>query len=89
MPRTEIWGRWKLTLAGLIDDQNLALWPSIGVLFLLVLLLVTFVVLPVSATERHYLTTSPLLGFLLMSVRSFTLYAIEGNRWSMDIARLT
>ncbi|GAD94411.1 hypothetical protein UREG_07549 [Paecilomyces variotii No. 5] len=55
-------------VVGLVDDQNLALWPSIAVLFLLVLLLLTFAVLPASATERHYLTTSPLLGFLLMSI---------------------
>jgi hypothetical protein len=44
--------------------------PWIGVfgLVLLVLALLSFAVLPATITSRHYLTTSPVIGFTFMAV---------------------
>jgi hypothetical protein len=44
--------------------------PWIGVfdLVLLLIALFSFAILPVATTSRHYLTTSPLIGFIFMAV---------------------
>ncbi|KAL2871178.1 uncharacterized protein BJX67DRAFT_377781 [Aspergillus lucknowensis] len=52
------------------DDFSSAMVPWIGLAVLVIMIVsaLTFIVLPVSATQRHYLTTSPLMGFIFMSI---------------------
>ncbi|KAL2829380.1 hypothetical protein BJY01DRAFT_255023 [Aspergillus pseudoustus] len=52
------------------DDFTLEMVPWIGVfgIVLLVIALLSFAVLPTSTTSRHYLTTSPIIGFTFMAV---------------------
>jgi hypothetical protein len=45
-------------------------WIGLAVLILMVISALTYIVLPTSATQRHYLTSSPLMGFIFMSVCS-------------------
>lgn len=58
-----------LISVGLIDEQRIALWPCIPVLILLFLFLLTFAIFPANMTGRHYLSTSPLIGFVFITVR--------------------
>lgn len=53
---------------GLTDHVRVALWPSIPVLILLVWLLVTYAIFPANVTDRHYLTVSPVIGFIFITV---------------------
>ncbi|KAL4922635.1 hypothetical protein BDW62DRAFT_435 [Aspergillus aurantiobrunneus] len=43
-------------------------WIALVVLVLMLVSALTFIVLPVSDTQRHYLTSSPLMGFIFMSI---------------------
>ncbi|KAL4910565.1 hypothetical protein BDW74DRAFT_184444 [Aspergillus multicolor] len=43
-------------------------WIALGVLVLMVISALTYILLPVEDTQRHYLTSSPLMGFIFMSV---------------------
>ncbi|KAL3478511.1 hypothetical protein BJX99DRAFT_104714 [Aspergillus californicus] len=52
------------------DDFNADIVPWIGlaVLVLMIISGLTYIVLPTSDTQRHYLTSSPLMGFIFMSI---------------------
>ncbi|KAL4871482.1 hypothetical protein BDV12DRAFT_194248 [Aspergillus spectabilis] len=43
-------------------------WIGLAVLILMVISALTYIVLPTSETQRHYLTSSPLMGFIFMAV---------------------
>ncbi|KAL4877427.1 hypothetical protein BJY04DRAFT_222176 [Aspergillus karnatakaensis] len=43
-------------------------WIGLAVLILMVISALTYILLPTSETQRHYLTSSPLAGFIFMSV---------------------
>lgn len=49
--------------------MQLAGWCAIAVVVSMVFMGATYAVLPTSATARHYLTTAPMIGFILVSVR--------------------
>ncbi|KAL4927999.1 uncharacterized protein BDV17DRAFT_298745 [Aspergillus undulatus] len=50
------------------NPTNMVSWIAVGVLILMVISALTFILLPVSDTQRHYLTSSPLMGFVFMSI---------------------
>lgn len=43
-------------------------WIGLAVLILMLFSALTYICLPVSDTQRHYLTSSPLMGFIFISV---------------------
>ncbi|PTU24608.1 hypothetical protein P175DRAFT_0426348 [Aspergillus ochraceoroseus IBT 24754] len=49
-------------------------WIGVFILVLALILGLTFAVLPVAATWRHYLTTSPLIGFTFMAAWLISFY---------------
>lgn len=49
-------------------NKDVVPWLAVVVLVLMVLSALTYICLPVSDTQRHYLTSSPLMGFIFMSV---------------------
>ncbi|KAL2850205.1 hypothetical protein BJY01DRAFT_245671 [Aspergillus pseudoustus] len=62
-------GDWRYErVARIIDDRDAVGWTGIITLTVTVLMLLTFAVLPVQTTARHYFTTTALVGFSLMSL---------------------
>ncbi|KIM98315.1 hypothetical protein OIDMADRAFT_69599, partial [Oidiodendron maius Zn] len=54
---------------GYFDEKlKVASWCALVVLVTTVAMLVTYVVLPANITSRHYLTTTPLVGFIFLCV---------------------
>jgi len=51
------------------EKLEVASWCALVVLVTTVAMLVTYVVLPANITSRHYLTTTPLVGFIFLCVR--------------------
>ncbi|KAL4810670.1 hypothetical protein BDV18DRAFT_398 [Aspergillus unguis] len=48
--------------------ENVVPWIALVVLILMFIAALTFILLPVEDTLRHYLTSSPLMGFIFMSI---------------------
>ncbi|KAL4937819.1 hypothetical protein BDV06DRAFT_215606 [Aspergillus oleicola] len=76
-----------------VNSADMVPWIAVGVLVLMVISALTFIVLPASDTQRHYLTSSPLMGFIFMSIAfiiplgpsdKFCHDAITPNYWLSD-----
>ncbi|KAL4793033.1 hypothetical protein BDV19DRAFT_380353 [Aspergillus venezuelensis] len=76
-----------------INAADIVPWIAVGVLVLMVISALTFILLPTSDTQRHYLTSSPLMGFIFMSIAfiiplgpsdKFCHDAITPNYWLSD-----
>ncbi|KAL2783113.1 hypothetical protein BJX66DRAFT_345238 [Aspergillus keveii] len=74
-------------------NANMVPWIGLAVLILMVISALTYIVLPTSATQRHYLTSSPLMGFIFMSIAfiiplgpsvEYCYDAITPNYWLSD-----
>ncbi|CRG83017.1 hypothetical protein PISL3812_00365 [Talaromyces islandicus] len=61
------WSSWRYS-DGFDDHLDIAGWCGIAVVVILVLFLITYTVVPKIYTARHYLTTVPAVGFLLLSI---------------------
>ena len=55
---------------GFDGKMMVAGWAAIAIEVFMVFMGLTYILLPTSATARHYLTTLPMIGFVLVSVRS-------------------
>lgn len=60
--------RYQALLTGLGFNKDVVPWLALVVLVLMVVSALTYICLPVSDTQRHYLTSSPLMGFIFISV---------------------
>ncbi|OJJ60236.1 hypothetical protein ASPSYDRAFT_57674 [Aspergillus sydowii CBS 593.65] len=49
-------------------NKDVVPWLALVVLVLMVVSALTYICLPVSDTQRHYLTSSPLMGFIFISI---------------------
>ncbi|KAL5335563.1 hypothetical protein BJX70DRAFT_401462 [Aspergillus crustosus] len=58
-------------------------WIGLAVLILMVISALTYILLPTSETQRHYLTSSPLMGFIFMSV-AFIIPLGSSDRYCHD-----
>ncbi|KAH8697992.1 hypothetical protein BGW36DRAFT_272295, partial [Talaromyces proteolyticus] len=52
----------------LVDSKHLLAWCALGVMPFMILLLITFMVLPKETTDRHYLTTIPILAIIIINL---------------------
>jgi hypothetical protein len=57
--------------------MDVAGWCAIAIVVSMVFMGLTYAILPTSATARHYLTTAPMVGFVLVSVRKFKIFLVD------------